>query len=113
MSVKEFSQVGWFNPQSRRFEYTDIKDDRMRRGQGDDGYTVPVFAVDKDTANRLQITLESPGIVPAVAAANKQIACATQIAVLDKIEDLCVKLPEGDREAVTALIDDLVRQLRN
>src|SRR5271169_233726 len=43
---------------------------------------------------------------------NTGITSASQIAALDKIEDLCVKLPQNKREAVTQLIDGLVRQLR-
>ena len=52
----EFTQIGWFDPGSKRFCYTDEKDHFAPRN---DDYTHPVFAVDPETASRLTVQLES------------------------------------------------------
>jgi len=52
----EFSQIGWFDPGSRRFCYTDEKEHRPDLKTG---YTHPVFSIDSVTASRLSVQLES------------------------------------------------------
>lgn len=51
----EFTQIGWFNPASKRFCYTDEKEVWPDRRSS---YTHPVFAIDSETAKHLMVQLE-------------------------------------------------------
>jgi hypothetical protein len=60
VAINSFHQIGWFCPASRRFQYTDEQEYNIKNGRGQNGYTVPVYAIDPVTAGHLQITLEAP-----------------------------------------------------
>jgi hypothetical protein len=54
----EFTQIGWFDPGSKRFCYTDEKEyDRSLDKNRFSGYTHPVFSIDPNTASRLSVQL--------------------------------------------------------
>jgi hypothetical protein len=54
----EFTQIGWFDPGSKRFCYTDEKEYDEAQGKNrKTGYTHPVFCVDPETAIRLTVQL--------------------------------------------------------
>lgn len=59
----EFTQIGWFDPGSKRFCYTDEKEyDQAQNRNRKTGYTHPVFAIDPETASRLTVQImESKG----------------------------------------------------
>jgi len=57
----EFTQIGWFDPGSKRFCYTDEKEYDESQGRGRKlGYTHPVFSIDQKTADRLSVQLMPP-----------------------------------------------------
>jgi hypothetical protein len=53
----EFTQIGWFEPGSKRFCYTDEK---KTWPDSHSDYTHPVFAIDSQTASRLMVHLQEP-----------------------------------------------------
>ena len=60
----EFTQIGWFDPGSKRFCYTDEKEYDVKQNRGRlTSYTHPVFSIDPDTANRLSVQIMTPVIV--------------------------------------------------
>lgn len=56
----EFTQIGWFDPGSKRFCYTDEKEFHSARPSRFQSYTHPVFSIDPETASRLSVQLEPP-----------------------------------------------------
>ncbi len=56
----EFTQIGWFDPGSKRFCYTDEKEYHSARSNRFQSYTHPVFSIDPETASRLSVQLEPP-----------------------------------------------------
>ena len=50
----EFTQIGWFDPASKRFCYDDEK---VAFAPRNDDYTHPVFSIDPDTAKLLSVNI--------------------------------------------------------